>query len=211
MIFITNPCESHLTAQQHERLARHYKLRHFAIATTQIIGKSPAAHVRIDYSTMWQKQNYHQKAAKALRDIEAQRRTEAGLLALGTVAADCDACGFADCQCGQYEPEDTGWCRVCNTEEGRGQCLNCLLERQAQRLDAPVVVKLNAADVQAGRTYYRHGDAPDKAFTVLSITGIDAYQRQASGGIYRVAQVKLVNGDTAEKRIYAQQQYVEVR
>jgi hypothetical protein len=205
---ITNPFASHMTAQQHAKLAQHYHNRHFQIACTQIIRKRPARHVLIDYGTIYAKYLYHKQAAAALRAIEAQRRTEAGLLALGTVAVEtCDECGFADCQCGQYEAEDAGWCKHCNTEEGRGNCMACMLERQQQQLDAPVVRPTVEANVQAGKTYYRHGDTPDTAFTVL---GINPERQRNSICAYRVAQVRLLNGDVVEYKLSGNQRYVEV-
>lgn len=153
--------KSAMTIQQHAKLAQHYHNRHFAIACTQIIGKSPARQILLDYTAIYQKYLHHKRAAETLRAIEAQQRTEAGLLALGTVTPDTSK-----------------------------------------------AIKINAANVQVGRTYYQHGGTNPQAFTVISIT--DDYQRQPAGGIYRLAQVKLANGETAEKRIYASQRYVEI-
>lgn len=72
------------------------------------------------------------------------------------------------------------------------------------------VIKLVEANVEAGHTYYRHGDTPDTAFTVLSIAGANDYQRQPGGMTYRLAQVRLANGETAEKRMYANQRFIEI-
>lgn len=183
-----------MTLQQHAKLAQHYHNRHFQIACTQIIGRYPAKQVVMDYHAIYAKYLYHKRAAANLRAIEAQRQTEIGLLALGVVAAS--------------DHNAADWCRVCNTELGRGNCVECLMERRQQRLDAPVPAqRVKAANVQVGRTYYRHGDRGKVVFIVLEISS--NYQRNSIAA-YRTAQVKLANGDTAEKLIYASAEYVEV-
>jgi hypothetical protein len=192
---IINSCQSHLTAQQHAKLAQHYHNRHFAIACTQVIGKKPARQTLLDYAAIYQKYLYHKRAAASLRAIEAQRRTETGLLALGTVLP---------------EPEDFGWCPHCNTERGRGNCLECREERYQRHQDAPAVKPIVEAHLEAGHTYYRHGDKPDATFEVLSIAGSKEYQREPGCMNYRMAQVRLANGETVEKRMYANQRFIEV-
>lgn len=72
------------------------------------------------------------------------------------------------------------------------------------------IIKIVEAKVETGKTYYRHGDTPDTAFTVLGIAGANDYQRQPGGMNYRMATVRLLNGDVVEKRMYANQRYVEV-
>jgi hypothetical protein len=159
---IINSCQSHLTAQQHAKLAQHYHNRHFAIACTQVIGKKPARQTLLDYAAIYQKYLYHKRAAASLRAIEAQRRTETGLLALGTVAPQTAAT---------------------NTS----------------------ISKIKAANVVAGKTYYRNGDTPDTAFTVLNISA--DYQRNSICA-YRVATVRNADGAEVEYKVAANQTYV---
>lgn len=146
-------------------------------------------------------------SAEEIRAYERRMRDAAAEMQSDGIEA-CDECSFLVCQCGQFEDEDADWCRVCNTELGRGQCLDCREERYQQHLDTPVPAqRVKAANVQAGRTYYRSDDKEQKTFTVLDITS--DYKRNSMSA-YRTAQVKLATGETAEKFIYATSEYVEV-
>jgi hypothetical protein len=69
------------------------------------------------------------------------------------------------------------------------------------------ISKIKAANVQAGHTYYRNGDTPDTAFTVLDIS--TDYQRNSICA-YRVATVRNAAGEEVEYKVAANQTYVEV-
>lgn len=151
---------SHMTAQQHAKLARHYQCRYQAMM--RVRNRTLSQH--FDYTAMFHKMMFHKRAVETLRAIEAQQRTESGLLALGTVAPVVPA-------------------------------------------NPAPIIKLVEANVTAGHTYYRHGDTPDTAFTVLSI---NPERQRNSICVYRVAQVRYADGTEAEYKLSGNQRYVEV-
>src|SRR5690348_1330426 len=98
MMTISNPFASHLSAQQHAKLAAHYLSRYRLMARRLVLDNTRYTGIYatgtvieylkvdvVDYHTMFHKYLYHKRAAETLRNIEVQQRTEAGLVALAAI------------------------------------------------------------------------------------------------------------------------------